>query len=119
MKTTSLAALAFLATFIGCHVDVSPSTSSKLNRGTTTANGHTLSTVSDVSTSDSLVDDTHTVQLGDHQLVVDFAKHHILFDGGELVALPSDTKRLDVEYLEGKLVLKADGNLLTLPANSN
>ncbi len=118
---TSIAALVFLATSIGCQVDVSPTinTNSKLNRGTTTANGHTLSTVSDVSTSDSLVNDTETVRLGDHQLVVEFTKQQVLFDGKELVALPSETKRLDVEYLQGNLVLKADGNLLTLPKIPN
>ena len=119
MKTTSIAVLVFLATSIGCQVDVSAPIKTNSNRATTTANGHTLSVASDVSKSTSLVDDTETVRLGDHQLVVEFTKHQVFFDGKELVALPSETKQLDVEYLEGKLVLKADGNLLILPANSN
>jgi hypothetical protein len=120
MKTTSLAALAFLATVIGCSVDVSSSIKTNSNNRTTTVtNGHTLSIFSDVNASNSLVDDTETVRLGDHQLVVEFAKHQVFFDGKELVALPSETKQLDVEYLEGNLALKADGNPLTLPKISN
>jgi hypothetical protein len=119
MRRITIAATVFLSASIGCQVDVSPSinTNSKLN--TTTANGHTLAIVSDVSTSNSLVNDTETVRLGNHQLVVEFAKQQVHFDGKELVVLPPETKRLDVEYLEGNLVLKADGNLLTLPKISN
>jgi archaellum component FlaF (FlaF/FlaG flagellin family) len=122
MRRITIAAMVFLATSTGCQVDVSSSinTNSKnLNRTTTMANGHTLAIVSDVSTSNSLVNDTETWRLGNHQLVVEFAKQQVLFDGKELLALPPETKRLDVEYLEGNLVLKADGNLLTLPKISN
>ena len=121
MRRITIAATVFLATSIGCQVDVSSSinTNSKLNRVTTTANGHPLAIVSDVSTSNSLVNNTETWRLGNHQLVVKFAKQQVLFDGKELVALPPETKRLDVEYLEGNLVLKANGNLLTLPKISN
>src|SRR2546430_1647879 len=110
MKTRLIPALVFLATATGCHVDVSRSinSGSKLNRTTIIANGRTLSIVSDVSTSNSLVNETETVRLGDHQLVVEFTKQQVLFDGKELIALPPDTKRVDVEYLEGNLVLKAD-----------
>ena len=116
MRRITIAATVFLATSIGCQVDVNTNSN---NRNTTMANGHTLAIVSDVSTSNSLVNDTETVRLGNHQLVVEFAKQQVHFDGKELVVLPPETKRLDVEYLEGNLVLKADGNLLTLPTISN
>jgi hypothetical protein len=105
----------FLSTAIGCQAKISPSINAKPSRGTTTANGHTLSFLSDLSASSTLVDDTETVSLGSHTLVVEFAKKRVTWDSKKLVDLPSDTKSVDVEYMKGDLTLKANGIPLTLP----
>lgn len=74
---------------------------------------HRLITRADVSVTTVTKDETVNITLGKQSVAVAFDKGTIVVDGTERGTLPAATKVVDVEFLAGKLTVKADG--ITLP----
>jgi hypothetical protein len=47
------------------------------------------------------------VTAGEHKIVV--AKDRVLLDGQEQAKLPANAKEIEIEFIDGKLAVKADG----------
>jgi hypothetical protein len=55
------------------------------------------------------------VEFGGRKLTVNFADGEISLDGGEKAKLPAGAKEVEVRFVGGKLLVKADGADVPIP----
>jgi hypothetical protein len=85
--------------------------------GVTQVGSHRLKTVADVPTSSTINEERAVVSLGGRKLSVEFDRGQIFFEEKEKekVSLPAGTKEVEIQFVGGKISVKADGKVITVP----
>lgn len=91
---------------------------STVNRSSIDVGKYRITTVVDVPMSQSMQDQRAVLTVGEHTLIVDFDKQRLTWDNQKPVNLPAGTREIEVEFIGGKLDLKADGAPVTPPGDS-
>jgi hypothetical protein len=86
-----------------------------VNASLTQVGSHRIKTVSDVNVSTEIHDERAIVGFGGRKLAVQFDLGQIILDDKEKVKLPDETKEVEVQFLGGKLSVKADGVAVPIP----
>jgi hypothetical protein len=87
-------------------------------RGVTQVGSHRLKTTIDVPMMTEFHDERAVVSFGGRRVTVAFDKGEVHVDDMLHAKLPAGTKEVEVEFLGGKLSIKADGKAMVLPGTS-
>ena len=90
----------------------------RVNRSSITVGGYTIATALDVPMSQNMQDQVAVLNFGGHKLAVNFDNQQLILDDSEPVALPSGSKDIKVEFLGGKLIVKAGEATVLSPSLS-
>ena len=86
-----------------------------LNYGVIEMGPHRLKTIIDVPVTTLIQNERATVRFGGKTLVVEFDKGRALLDDIEKAKLPAGTKEVEVRFVDGKLTMTADGQVVLPP----
>jgi hypothetical protein len=86
-----------------------------VNYGWTQVGTHRIKTVMDVPVSSTISDERAVVTFKERKLTIDFAAGQVLLDETKKAKLPTGTKELEIRFVGGKLSLKADGTIVSMP----
>jgi hypothetical protein len=86
-----------------------------VNRGVAHVGSHTLRTTIDMPVSTVMQDERAVVSFGGRKVAVEFDRGRVVVDGAGDAKLPAGTKEVEIEFLGGKLSVKADGTAVVTP----
>ena len=82
----------------------------------TQVGSHRIKTSMDVPISTSMQNEKAVINFGGRKLAVEFDTGQVFLDDNEKAKLPAGTKEVEVQFVGGKLTVKADGTALSIPS---